>query len=122
MPIADGRGSEGDLWVTGLTWRRKLKGTTACHESGCLPKTFTTAFSKADRGGRIYLDVARNRPGATFAAVYTVRARAGAPVSAPCTWAEIKAGSVGPRSFTLRNMAARVAKVGDLWAPLGARR
>ena len=99
-------------------WSGKVAATLVARH----PKTFTTAFSKADRGGRIYLDVARNRPGATFAAVYTVRARAGAPVSAPCTWDEIKAGRVGPRSFTLRNMAARVAKVGDLWAPIGTRR
>jgi bifunctional non-homologous end joining protein LigD len=81
------------------------------------PAHLTLAFSKADRGGRILLDTARNRGGATFAAPYTVRARAGAPVSAPCTWDEIAAG-VEPRSFTLRGMAARLAAVGDLWADL----
>lgn len=79
------------------------------------PAALTQAFSKADRNGRIYIDTARNRPGATFAAAYTVRARPGAPVSAPCTWEEIEQGAVQPRTFTLRTMADRVARVGDLW-------
>ena len=47
-----------------------------------------------------------------------MRARPGAPVSAPCTWEEIERGEVGPRTFTLRTMAERVAAVGDLWADL----
>jgi bifunctional non-homologous end joining protein LigD len=80
------------------------------------PAQFTQEFSKADRKGRIYLDTGRNQPGATFAAVYSVRAKPGAPVSAPCTWKEIESGAVTPQTFTLRTMAARIAKVGDLWA------
>src|SRR5262245_17344561 len=50
------------------------------------PRQLTQEFSKADRGGRIYVDTGRNGYGATFAAAYTVRAKPGAPVSAPCTW------------------------------------
>ena len=76
----------------------------------------TQEFSKVDRGGRIYMDTGRNHPPATFAATYAVRAKPGAPVSAPCTWEEIEAGDVSPRTFTLRTMAARTAAVGDLWA------
>ena len=64
------------------------------------------------------MDVGRNNPGATFAAVYAVRARPGAPVSAPCTWEEIEQGKVGPQTFTLRTMARRMKEVGDLWADL----
>jgi bifunctional non-homologous end joining protein LigD len=83
------------------------------------PARLTQEFSKADRGGRILVDTARNGYSATFAAAYAVRARPGAPVSAPCTWDEIERGDVAPRSFTLRTMAARVAAVGDLWADIG---
>jgi bifunctional non-homologous end joining protein LigD len=82
------------------------------------PDRLTQEFSKADRGGRIYVDTGRNGYTATFAAAYTVRARRGAPVSAPCTWDEVERGEVDPRTFTLRNMPDRVAKVGDLWAGL----
>jgi bifunctional non-homologous end joining protein LigD len=82
------------------------------------PDNLTQEFYKADRGGRILIDTGRNEYSATFAAAYTVRARAGAPVSAPCTWAELEAGTVGPTSFNLRNMPERLAAVGDLWRNL----
>ena len=89
------------------------------------PDRLTQEFSKADRAGRIYVDTGRNGYSATFAAAYTVRAKRGAPVSAPCTWEEIERGAVDPRTFTLRNMADRIAKVGDLWGnmrPLSLKR
>jgi bifunctional non-homologous end joining protein LigD len=86
------------------------------------PDLLTQEFIKADRGGRIFVDTGRNVPGATFAAVYAVRARPGAPVSAPCTWAEVERGAVGPRTFTLRTMPARLEEVGELWSGMDGRR
>src|SRR5437868_9679214 len=80
------------------------------------PQHLTQEFSKVDRGGRILVDTGRNGYSATYAATYTVRAKPGAPVSAPCTWEELERGEVGPRSFRLRTMAQRIAAVGDLWA------
>ncbi len=85
------------------------------------PNRLTQEFSKADRRGRIYVDTGRNGYSATFAAAYTVRATRGAPVSAPCTWNEVERGDVDPRTFTIRNMAARVDKVGDVWADMRRR-
>ena len=82
------------------------------------PKALTQEFHKKDRGTRILVDTGRNGYSATFAAAYAVRARPGAPVSAPCTWEEIESGKAGPRTFTLRNMRARVEKVGDPWSGL----
>jgi bifunctional non-homologous end joining protein LigD len=84
------------------------------------PKHLTQEFSKADRGGRILVDTGRNAYHATFAAAYAVRAKPGAPVSAPCTWNEIENG-ISPQSFVLRGMADRVAKGGDLWSEMLAR-
>lgn len=82
------------------------------------PENLTQEFSKADRGGRIFVDTGRNAYSATFAAAYTVRARSGAPVSAPCTWEELECGEVGPRTFTLRTIAQRISVTGDLWADM----
>ena len=82
------------------------------------PENLTQEFSKVDRAGRILVDTGRNGYSATFAATYTVRARPGAPVSAPCTWEELEQGIVGPKTFALRTMVQRVAEVGDLWADL----
>jgi bifunctional non-homologous end joining protein LigD len=86
------------------------------------PDILTQEFIKADRKGRIFVDTGRNGYGATFAAVYAVRARPGAPVSAPCRWEEVARGSVRPQTFTLRSMAARVAEVGDLWRDIEGER
>jgi bifunctional non-homologous end joining protein LigD len=81
------------------------------------PATLTQEFHKADRAGRILVDTGRNGYSATFAAPYAVRAKAGAPVSAPCTWDEIESG-IGPRSFTLRTMPGRLKSLGDVWADM----
>jgi bifunctional non-homologous end joining protein LigD len=83
-----------------------------------MPDVLTQEFAKADRGGRILFDIGRNGHGATFAAAYAVRARPGAPVSAPCTWDEVERGDIGPRSVTLRTLGARITQAGDPWADL----
>ena len=82
------------------------------------PEKLTQEFHKVDRGGRILVDTGRNGYSATYAATYTVRAKPGAPVSAPCKWEELERGEVGPKTFTLRSMAQRIAEVGDLWTDL----
>lgn len=79
------------------------------------PDHLTQEFSKVDRKGRIYVDTGRNGYSATVAAAYTVRAKPGAPVSAPCTWREVEKGAVAPMSFTLKNMAARIKKAAGVW-------
>ena len=83
------------------------------------PQNLTQEFYKADRGGRILVDTGRNEYSATFAAVYAVRPKRGAPVSAPCSWEEVERGAVEPAGFTLRTMGARLAEVGDLWGEMG---
>jgi bifunctional non-homologous end joining protein LigD len=102
-----------------LVWR-------FAHGAGALlvkrdPTHLTQEFIKADREGRILVDTGRNGYNATFAAVYAVRAKRGAPVSAPCSWAELERGEVAPQTFTLRTMAERMAQAGDLWAGLHTR-
>jgi bifunctional non-homologous end joining protein LigD len=82
------------------------------------PGHLTQEFAKVDRGRRIYVDTGRNGYSATWAAPYAVRPKAGAPVSAPCTWEEVERGEVGPRTFTLRSMPARLDAAGDLWADM----
>ena len=74
------------------------------------PKQLTLEFSKADRGGRILIDIGRNRRGATFAAAYTVRAK---PTARRCRrrargrkWSAARSS---PQTFTLRKMAERLA-------------
>jgi bifunctional non-homologous end joining protein LigD len=86
------------------------------------PDLLTQEFAKVDRGGRILVDTGRNDYSATFAAAYAVRARTGAPVSAPCTWEEVITGEVGPATLTVRNVPERVASIGDVWSDLRRRK
>jgi bifunctional non-homologous end joining protein LigD len=82
------------------------------------PERLTQEFYKADRAGRILVDTGRNEYSATFAAAYAVRAKPGAPVSAPCTWDEVERGDAGPQTFTVRTMAKRIAEAGELWGEM----
>jgi len=86
------------------------------------PKNLTQEFSKVDRGGRILVDTGRNGYSATFAAAYSVRAKNGAPVSAPCSWPEVEKCEVSPRTFNLRTMIERTKKVGDVWQDMLSKR
>ena len=104
----DGELGSGEVYEFGDAVGKVLVGRDPGH--------LTREFAKVDRKGRIYVDTGRNGFGATFAAVYAVRPKPGAPVSAPCTWDELARGDASPRTFTLRGMANRIAEVGDLWS------
>jgi bifunctional non-homologous end joining protein LigD len=120
-------GSKGFHIVVPLDGKTDMgKVTGFANEVGTLfttlaPDALTQEFSKADRRGRIYVDTGRNGYSATFAAPYTVRAKKGAPVSAPCTWEELERGEVDPGTFTVTNMPERIEAVGDLWADMSRR-
>jgi bifunctional non-homologous end joining protein LigD len=82
------------------------------------PELITTEFYKKDRKGRLFFDTMRNAPGATFVAAYSLRGRSTAPVSAPVTWKEVEDKSLRPDGFTLRDVPARLDRLGDPWAML----
>lgn len=80
------------------------------------PDRFTAELEKEKRGDRIFVDWMRNGRGSHAAEPYSLRARPGAPVSAPITWEELVAGAT-PAAFDLRNMAARLEEPApDPWA------
>jgi bifunctional non-homologous end joining protein LigD len=82
------------------------------------PGLITAEYRVANRPrGRVLVDYNQNRWGSTLASVYSVRPRPEATVSTPVTWKEIDKG-VRIEDFTVMNVPARVAKVGDLWKPL----
>jgi bifunctional non-homologous end joining protein LigD len=76
------------------------------------PDLATTAFIKADRGGKVFIDSTR-AGGATVVAAYSPRVRPGVPVSFPVPWDSL--GDVSPSDFTVRT-APELLGDSDQWA------
>jgi bifunctional non-homologous end joining protein LigD len=80
-----------------------------------LPALTTLERNLQKRGDKkIYLDYLQNRKGQTLACVYSLRPRAGATVSAPLEWNEVKKG-LRPGSFTMFSIFERLRSKGDLF-------
>jgi bifunctional non-homologous end joining protein LigD len=79
------------------------------------PDELTTEFRKAERGGRILVDTARNGYAQTAVPPYAVRPRPGAPVATPIDWDELSDSKLRPDRWTTRNVLRRLAAKGDPW-------
>jgi bifunctional non-homologous end joining protein LigD len=82
------------------------------------PALVTAEYRVAKRPrGRVLVDYNQNAWGRTLASVYSVRPRPEATVSTPVTWRELERGAA-IEDFTVKNVPARLKKIGDLWKPL----
>ncbi len=78
------------------------------------PGLVTTEWARQKRRG-VLVDANQNGSGKTNASVYSVRPRAGAPVSTPLRWEEVVPG-LDPAALTMDAVLDRVARHGDLFA------
>jgi bifunctional non-homologous end joining protein LigD len=93
---------------------REFAGIVAGALARAHPGLVTTEWTRAKRKG-VLVDANQNGPGKTTASVYSVRPRAGAPVSTPLRWDEVRPG-LDPLAFTMDAVRERVARDGDLFA------
>ncbi|MCW2540149.1 MAG: polymerase LigD, polymerase domain protein [Frankiales bacterium] len=78
------------------------------------PALATTAYVRAERGGKVFLDSTRVGA-ATVVATYSPRIRAGIPVSFPVPWDQLE--QVAPSDFTMHNVPALLATAAS-WSTL----
>jgi bifunctional non-homologous end joining protein LigD len=74
----------------------------------------TTEWTRSKRRG-VLIDANQNGEGKTIASVYSVRPKAGAPVSTPLHWDEVN-DNLNPSIYTMEVVLDRVARFGDLYA------
>jgi bifunctional non-homologous end joining protein LigD len=74
------------------------------------PDRYVAVAGKGKRNRKIFIDYLRNGFGASAIAPYSTRAREGAPVAAPITWDELRAG-IRPADFTVTSMPRRIASL-----------
>jgi bifunctional non-homologous end joining protein LigD len=89
------------------------------------PRLLTTEQRRDKRGSRIYADIMRNGYAQTAVAPYAVRARPGAPVATPLSWAELENPGLSPHDFTITTVPGRLAGLDrgtDPWASMPRRR
>lgn len=91
---------------------KAFSGGLVRHLAQVAPARFVAKSGPRNRVGKIYVDYLRNGQGATTACAWTLRARAGLPVSVPISWEELS--SVPCSDFwTVRNVSPRLHDVGD---------
>ncbi|MGE3877207.1 MAG: DNA ligase D, partial [Parvibaculaceae bacterium] len=77
---------------------------------------YVAVMTKSRRKSKIFIDYLRNGRGATAVAAYSTRARNGATVSVPLTWAELETG-IRANHFSIDNLRQRLGhRKRDPWA------
>lgn len=104
VPLLHGAKDKAD-WKTAKTFAQTVCRQMASND----PDRYLLNMSKKLRGGKIFLDYLRNDRMSTAVAVLSPRARKGATVSMPLTWAQLR-NDLDPKRFTVRSVPALLAK------------
>lgn len=122
VKVTGGKG----LHVVVPLWRRQdwasVKAFARALADGMVqdsPSRYVATMAKAERKGKVFIDVFRNDRGNTAVAAWSPRARPGAPVAVPVAWDDL------PRldradGFTVDSLRRRLAEgMADPWQDMG---
>jgi bifunctional non-homologous end joining protein LigD len=93
-----------------LSFARTVAAAMVQHE----PARYTTTWAKRGREGLILIDALRNNRTNTSVAAFSLRARAGAPVSVPIAWSELTP-RLDPTTFHIGNVPSLLRVRKDPW-------
>jgi bifunctional non-homologous end joining protein LigD len=86
------------------------------------PRRITSRMTKTLRPGKVFIDWSQNDEHKTTISVYSLRAHPLATASTPVSWDEVAAAADGGEpadlAFTHAQVLDRVARLGDLFAPV----
>lgn len=121
LKTSGGKGLHVVLPIPPTPWAKAKEFTQALAQAMAAddPARYVATATKTKRKNRIFIDYLRNSREATAVAPYSTRARPGAAVSTPITWAEL--GSLkSADQYTVLNIRARLKRLRkDPWAGIG---
>jgi len=103
-PLAQPKDTHAD-WAVVKAFAREICRQMAADQ----PRRYLINMSKSARKGLIFLDYLRNDRTSTAVAPWSPRVRAGAPVSMPITWDQVRAG-LDPSRYTVVTAPGLMAK------------
>jgi bifunctional non-homologous end joining protein LigD len=116
--LSGGKGIHVVIPVTDADWdtTKRFTARIAAAMTADSPQRYLAKMTKSLRKGKIFIDYFRNSREATSVAVYSTRARAGAPISMPLSWEALTRTAAG-NQFTVLNWKKQLKA--DPWAEIG---
>jgi len=118
VKLSGGKGIHVVVPITGADWEttKRFAARVAAAMTADSPQRYLAKMTKSLRKRKIFIDYFRNSREATSVAVYSTRARAGAPISMPLSWEALSRTTAGDQ-FTVAN-SKKYFKT-DPWAEIG---
>jgi bifunctional non-homologous end joining protein LigD len=118
VKLSGGKGIHVVVPVTGADWdmTKRFTARIAAAMTADSPQRYLAKMTKSLRREKIFIDYFRNSREATSVAVYSTRARAGAPISMPLSW-EALARTTAGNQFTVLDWKKHLTA--DPWAGIG---